>query len=95
MNAPPTRCDDAPPPYGTVVFDCDSTLSAIEGVDELGAITGVGREAIAALTERAMLGAIPLEQVYGARQALLEPDRAAIEELGRRPSSLWANACSS
>jgi phosphoserine phosphatase len=84
VNAPPTRCDDAPPPYGTVVFDCDSTLSAIEGVDELGAITGVGREAITALTERAMAGALPLEQVYGARLALLEPNRAAIEELGRR-----------
>jgi phosphoserine phosphatase len=84
VNAPPTRCDDAPPPYGTVVFDCDSTLSAIEGVDELGEITGVGREAIAALTERAMAGAIPLEQVYGKRLALLEPDRAAVEELGRR-----------
>ena len=83
MNALP-RCDDAPPPYGTVVFDCDSTLSAIEGVDELGAITGIGRERIAALTERAMTGAIPLEQVYGERLALLAPDRAAIEELGRR-----------
>lgn len=84
MNALPTRCDDAPPPYGTVVFDCDSTLSAIEGVDELGSITGVGRERIAALTERAMAGDLPLEQVFGERLALLKPDRAAVEELGRR-----------
>jgi phosphoserine phosphatase len=84
VNALPPRCDDAPPPYGTVVFDCDSTLSSIEGVDELGAITGVGREAIAALTERAMAGAIPLEKVYGERLELLKPDRAAVEELGRR-----------
>jgi phosphoserine phosphatase len=84
VNALPTRCDDAPPPYGTLVFDCDSTLSAIEGVDELGEITGVGRARIAELTERAMAGALPLEQVYGARLALLEPDRAAVEELGRR-----------
>jgi phosphoserine phosphatase len=84
VSAPSTRCDDAPPPYGTVVFDCDSTLSAIEGVDELGDLTGIGRKAIAALTERAMAGELPLEAVYSARLALLHPDRAAIEELGRR-----------
>jgi phosphoserine phosphatase len=27
--------NDAAPPYGTIAFDCDSTLSAIEGIDEL------------------------------------------------------------
>ena len=84
MSAIPRPLDDAPPPYGTVVFDCDSTLSAIEGVDELGAITGVGREEIAALTERAMRGTVALEEVYGLRLERLRPDRAAVEELGRR-----------
>jgi hypothetical protein len=24
----PARCDDSGPPFGTLVFDCDSTLSA-------------------------------------------------------------------
>ena len=24
-----------PPPYGTIVFDCDSTLSTIEGIEFL------------------------------------------------------------
>jgi phosphoserine phosphatase len=84
VSSLPDRIEDVPPPYGTVVFDCDSTLSAIEGIDELGAITGVGRDAVAALTERAMAGEIPLEQVYGARLDLLRPDRQAVEELGRR-----------
>ena len=31
-----------------VVFDCDSTLSSLEGIDELAAIAGV-REEVAAL----------------------------------------------
>jgi phosphoserine phosphatase len=80
----PARCDDHPPPYGTVVFDCDSTLSALEGIDELAAIVGVDGAEIAALTERAMQGELALEAVYGARLERLRPDRAAVEELGRR-----------
>lgn len=62
------------------MFDCDSTLSAIEGIDELAA---GHRTAIAALTESAMRGEVPLEAVYGARLALIRPGRAAIEALAR------------
>ncbi|HQR17481.1 MAG TPA: HAD-IB family phosphatase [Gemmatimonadales bacterium] len=68
------------PRFRTVVFDCDSTLSAIEGIDELAA---AHRASIAALTESAMRGEVPLEAVYGARLALIRPDRAAIEALAR------------
>lgn len=74
---------DAPPPYGTLVFDCDSTLSAIEGVDELCDLTGTPRAEIEALTRRAMEGAVALEQVYGARLERLAPDRAVLEALGK------------
>lgn len=77
-------CDDAPPPYGTLVFDCDSTLASIEGVDELCAVTGAERAAIEALTTQAMEGKLALEAVYAARLERLAPDRAALEELGRR-----------
>ena len=67
--------------FGTVVFDCDSTLSSIEGIDELAS----GRRAeIAALTDAAMDGQIPLEAVYGRRLALVRPSRAALAALGRR-----------
>ena len=59
---------DAPPPYGTVVFDCDSTLSAIEGVDELA---GEKRDEVEALTRRAMNGELSLDQVYGERLDLI------------------------
>lgn len=75
--------EDAPPPYGTVVFDCDSTLSSIEGVDELGRLAGVDAAEIAALTRRAMDGELALEEVYGRRLERIAPDRAMLAELGR------------
>jgi phosphoserine phosphatase len=77
----PARCDDSGPPFGTLVFDCDSTLSAIEGIDELA---GARKPEISALTTRAMAGEIKLEDVYAKRLELLKPDRAAVEELGRK-----------
>jgi phosphoserine phosphatase len=67
--------------FRTVVFDCDSTLSTIEGIEELAV---AHRDEIARLTEAAMRGEIPLEQVYGRRLALVRPSRAAVDALGRR-----------
>jgi phosphoserine phosphatase len=63
-----------------VVFDCDSTLSAIEGIDELA---GEQRAAVAELTNAAMAGVVPLEAVYGGRLALIRPDRARVSALAR------------
>ena len=68
-------------PFRTVVFDCDSTLSAIEGVDELA---GARRAEVAALTDAAMRGEIRLEDVYGRRLAIIRPTRAQVEALGTR-----------
>ena len=70
-------------PYRLVVFDCDSTLTRIEGVDELARMQGLEME-IAALTTAAMEGRVPLEEVYGRRLERLRPDRLAVEQLGRR-----------
>lgn len=64
-----------------VVFDCDSTLSAIEGIDELAASH---RAEIEALTTAAMRGALPLEAVYGRRLQLIRPDRERIERLAQQ-----------
>jgi len=72
---------DVPPPYRTVIFDCDSTLCSIEGIDELAG--GLGDE-LARLTGRAMSGELPLEAVFGARLDLVTPTRAALEQLGAR-----------
>lgn len=66
--------------FASVVFDCDSTLSSIEGIDEL---SGPFRAQIQALTEAAMQGAVPLEEVYGRRLELIRPTRARLDEVGR------------
>jgi len=67
------------PKFRTVLFDCDSTLSAIEGIDELAVHC---RADVERLTDAAMRGRIPLEEVYGRRLRLVQPNRAAVQALG-------------
>lgn len=67
--------------YRTVVFDCDSTLSALEGIDTLA---GAVRDQVRALTDAAMAGEIPLEDVYGRRLELIRPSRSDVEALTAR-----------
>lgn len=67
------------PPYATVVFDCDSTLSEIEGIEEL---IGEHPEVIR-LTKAAMDGTLPLEEVYGRRLELVRPTRSDLERVGQ------------
>jgi phosphoserine phosphatase len=69
------------PRFASVIFDCDSTLAAIEGIDELA---GTHHAEIARLTEAAMRGELALEDVYGRRLALIRPSRAAVDALGDR-----------
>ncbi|CAN5693967.1 phosphoserine phosphatase [soil metagenome] len=64
-----------------VVFDCDSTLTAVEGIDELAAEQ---RSAVEELTYAAMRGELPLEAVYGRRLGMIRPDRAQVDALGER-----------
>jgi phosphoserine phosphatase len=64
-------------PFDLIIFDCDSTLSLIEGIDELARLTGQESE-IAALTKRAMDGDIPLEAVYERRMVAVKPTRAQL-----------------
>lgn len=66
--------------FDIVCFDCDSTLSDIEGIDELGKQAGLGPE-LAELTNLAMDGRVPLEQVYGQRLALIRPNQQAVDAL--------------
>jgi phosphoserine phosphatase len=70
-------------PFEAIILDCDSTLSSVEGVDELARRRGVGSE-IAALTEQAMQGRVPLEAVYARRLELIRPDRDLVRWLGDR-----------
>ncbi len=73
------------PHYEHVVFDCDSTLSAMEGIDELcDALPRAAAEEVQALTNAAMEGALPLEEVYERRLAIVRPSAADLEAIGRR-----------
>lgn len=61
-------------------FDVDSTLVTIEGIDVLAG----GNPEIARLTEAAMNGEVPLEEVYARRLDIIRPSRAAVEALAQK-----------
>jgi phosphoserine phosphatase len=63
--------------YRLVFFDVDSTLVTIEGIDLLAD----GNPEIARLTDSAMNGEIPLDQVYAKRLAMIQPTRKKVDEL--------------
>lgn len=68
-----------------LVFDCDSTLSAIEGVDELARVRGAETfAAVEAMTHDAMDGRLPVEAVFGRRLEIIRPHRDDVEAVGRR-----------
>jgi HAD superfamily phosphoserine phosphatase-like hydrolase len=70
--------------YNSVVFDVDSTLSGIEGIDWLSSLRGPEMSAwSSALTERAMKGDLPIEAVYSERMKAVKPSAREIEALGR------------
>lgn len=58
-------------------FDCDSTLTAIEGIDVLAERAGRGDE-VRRLTDAAMNGEMDLEDVYGDRLARINPSRQEV-----------------
>ena len=66
--------------FDVICFDCDSTLSRIEGIDELARRVGVGEE-MSKLTDLAMNGVVPLESVYERRLSIIRPDQASINWL--------------
>lgn len=70
--------------FRSIVFDVDSTLSGVEGIDWLAARRGpeIARWS-AELTERAMNGEIPIESVYGERMRAVKPRKDEIDQLGR------------
>ncbi|MDD5216310.1 MAG: HAD-IB family phosphatase [Methylococcales bacterium] len=66
--------------FDIICFDCDSTLSKIEGIDELARRVGLG-EQLAKLTDAAMNGEVALEDIYGKRLDLIKPNRDAMNWL--------------
>ena len=71
------------PTFDAVCFDCDSTLSRIEGIDELASRSGLKSE-VSRLTEAAMNGLLSIDAVYAQRLSMVSPDRAAVDWLGKR-----------
>jgi phosphoserine phosphatase len=70
------------PGFKLIFFDCDSTLSSIEGIDELARQKGKFDE-VKQLTNAAMDGEVHLQSVYDRRLELLNPTRAEIRQLER------------
>lgn len=57
-------------------IDCDSTLSTIEGIDELARAGGAKVFAeVVALTDAAMNGEIPITEVFARRMEMIRPNR--------------------
>ena len=67
-----------------IFFDCDSTLSRIEGIDELGRARGPEVfKMVEHLTHQAMNGEVPIDEVFGRRMEIIRPDRATAEAVAR------------
>ena len=62
-------------------FDCDSTLSAVEGIDRLAQRAHVDAQVVP-LTRAAMEGNLSLEQVYARRLELIRPTHEDVTWLG-------------
>lgn len=69
--------------YDLLFFDCDSTLSKIEGIDELAKLKG--KEArVGLLTDKAMNGDLDLSEVYGKRLKAIRPTRGQLKAIEKR-----------
>ncbi|MDG0995135.1 MAG: HAD-IB family phosphatase [Akkermansiaceae bacterium] len=67
-----------------VVFDCDSTLSAIEGIDELARLRGSETfQKIEALTNAAMNGEVPIDEIFTRRLEMIQPSETACHEVAQ------------
>lgn len=67
--------------YKTIIFDVDSTLCTIEGIDELARMKGVLPQ-IAPLTQMTMEGKLSLEDVFSKRLLMIKPSKQDLEKVG-------------
>lgn len=66
-----------------VLLDCDSTLSAIEGIDELGRLRGAETySAVEAMTREAMEGGTSMESIFARRLDLIQPTSEELSAIG-------------
>ncbi len=69
--------------FDLVFFDCDSTLSTVEGIDELAKLKGK-EQRVGLLTQKAMDGDLDLEEVYGKRLRAIRPTRGQLKAIEER-----------
>ncbi|MDP2860802.1 MAG: HAD-IB family phosphatase [bacterium] len=67
--------------YDIIVFDCDSTLTGIDGTDELAGLKGKKKE-ISVITKKTMEGKIRLEDVFAKRLEMIKPVKKDFVWLG-------------
>ncbi|MBE2197234.1 MAG: HAD-IB family phosphatase [Anaerolinea sp.] len=70
------------PHYEHIFFDCDSTLTTVEGIDVLAETAGKGWR-VEVLTQAAMDGHLDLEEVYRKRLQAVKPTRQQVQEIRR------------
>jgi phosphoserine phosphatase len=70
------------PHYEHVFFDCDSTLTTIEGIDILADSAGK-RWRVEVLTQAAMDGELDLEEIYAKRLRAIKPTHQQIRDIRR------------
>ena len=70
------------PHYEHIFFDCDSTLTAVEGIDIL-ADTDEKKKEVADLTQAAMDGKLDLDDIYARRLQTINPTHDQIREIRR------------
>lgn len=75
------------PSFDLIFFDCDSTLSTIEGIDELAKLKGKEWR-VGVLTDKAMNGDLDLTEVYGKRLQAIRPTRGQLKTIEDR---YWEN----
>jgi phosphoserine phosphatase len=69
-------------PLDAIIFDCDGTLSHIEGIDELAKMNGVGAQVIE-LTAKAMGQSGMNPEIYEQRLQLVQPKAKQLATLGQ------------
>jgi len=67
-----------------IVFDCDSTLSKIEGIDELARLRGPETfHEIETLTNAAMNGEVSIDEIFARRLDIIQPSVPFCEQVGQ------------
>jgi len=70
-------------PIDAVVFDCDGTLSRIEGINALAELNGVGDE-VCRLTDKAMADTGMSLELYNRRLSLVQPTKQQVKTIGQQ-----------